>query len=271
MEQHNLKVIGCGFGRTGTKTLKHTLEQLGYGPCYHGIEIFANRHHVDEWIKIAETKHKSNIDWNKRIFADVNATQIYYSSMDWPAAHYYKYLHDYYPNAKFILTVRDSEKWYNSMMNTFVPKPVKWEKGLLFTLLYRWIVFSDKFQRKFKVMEDKVYANDFGGLWNFHKNKTLIIQQFKQHIENVKQYIDKDRLFIIDWERKDQKVMFMELCKFLHVEYNGQTFVKLNDTKTMRQIMTGIMLRSFLKSISFYACIMFVLYVMWRKRKKMQS
>ena len=35
-----LKVIGAGFGRTGTMSLKTALEELGFGPCYHMREVF---------------------------------------------------------------------------------------------------------------------------------------------------------------------------------------------------------------------------------------
>src|SRR5689334_16327222 len=38
-----LKVIGAGFGRTGTMSLKLALEQLGFGPCYHMIEVFKHQ------------------------------------------------------------------------------------------------------------------------------------------------------------------------------------------------------------------------------------
>tara|TARA_R110002124_G_scaffold29573_3_gene102878 strand:+ start:1082 stop:1219 length:138 start_codon:yes stop_codon:yes gene_type:complete len=34
-----LSVIGAGFGRTGTESLKNALEILGYGPCYHMFEV----------------------------------------------------------------------------------------------------------------------------------------------------------------------------------------------------------------------------------------
>ncbi len=37
-----LEVIGAGFGRTGTLSLKIALEQLGFGPCYHMMEVFKN-------------------------------------------------------------------------------------------------------------------------------------------------------------------------------------------------------------------------------------
>jgi hypothetical protein len=30
-----LSIIGAGFGRTGTLSLKQALETLGFGPCYH--------------------------------------------------------------------------------------------------------------------------------------------------------------------------------------------------------------------------------------------
>lgn len=34
-----LKLIGAGFGRTGTMSLKGALEMIGWGPCYHMIEV----------------------------------------------------------------------------------------------------------------------------------------------------------------------------------------------------------------------------------------
>ena len=44
-----LEVIGAGFGRTGTMSLKVALETLGLGPCYHMSEVFANPQHVELW------------------------------------------------------------------------------------------------------------------------------------------------------------------------------------------------------------------------------
>jgi len=39
-QSNGLKIIGAGFGRTGTLSLKHALEELGYSPCYHMSELF---------------------------------------------------------------------------------------------------------------------------------------------------------------------------------------------------------------------------------------
>jgi len=32
--EKKIRVIGAGFGRTGTLSIKYALEDLGYGPCY---------------------------------------------------------------------------------------------------------------------------------------------------------------------------------------------------------------------------------------------
>ena len=35
-----LEVIGAGYGRTGTMSLKKALEILGFNPCHHMMEIW---------------------------------------------------------------------------------------------------------------------------------------------------------------------------------------------------------------------------------------
>ena len=34
-----LKVIGTGFGRTGTDSMREALDMLGFGPCHHMYEV----------------------------------------------------------------------------------------------------------------------------------------------------------------------------------------------------------------------------------------
>ena len=44
-----LSLIGAGFGRTGTKSIKLALDILGCGPCHHMEEVFTNpEHHLTE-------------------------------------------------------------------------------------------------------------------------------------------------------------------------------------------------------------------------------
>ena len=41
-----MRVIGAGSGRTGPASLKAALETLGFGPCYHMIEVFRHPEHA---------------------------------------------------------------------------------------------------------------------------------------------------------------------------------------------------------------------------------
>lgn len=42
-----LEVIGAGFGRTGTLSLKLALERLGFGPCHHMTELIDDPEQID--------------------------------------------------------------------------------------------------------------------------------------------------------------------------------------------------------------------------------
>ena len=44
-----LQIIGSGFGRTGTMSTKMALEQLGFGPCHHMIEVIENPKQPAYW------------------------------------------------------------------------------------------------------------------------------------------------------------------------------------------------------------------------------
>lgn len=102
-----LSVIGAGFGRTGTLSLKTALEILGYAPCYHMVEVFEHPEHIPLWHEAT----KGAAPWDE-IFAGYRATA------DWPACNFWRQLLDHYPTAKVILTVRDPQKWYDSVRQT---------------------------------------------------------------------------------------------------------------------------------------------------------
>ncbi len=79
----SLEVIGAGFGRTGTMSLKVALEELGYGPCYHMVELFEHPEHVQRWEAAVRGEP---VDWGE-MFAGYRAT------VDWPGAAFYAHHH----------------------------------------------------------------------------------------------------------------------------------------------------------------------------------
>jgi len=107
----SIKVIGAGFGRTGTLSLKFALEKLGYDKCYHMLEVYGNPGHTDVWLQAAQGQMP---DWNA-LFAGYQAT------VDWPSCNFWQAQMQTYPDAKVILTRRDPQQWYTSVMNTIWP------------------------------------------------------------------------------------------------------------------------------------------------------
>lgn len=103
-----LYVIGAGFGRTGTDSMKTALEILGLGPCHHMHEVHGDPEQTALWRRIARGEPP---DWEA-------AFDGYRSAVDWPSAYFWRELAEYYPGAKVILTVRSAESWYASMEKT---------------------------------------------------------------------------------------------------------------------------------------------------------
>jgi hypothetical protein len=119
-----LSVIGAGFGRTGTKSLQEALLILGF-PTYHMVSVFEKgTHHANLWYETAQTQKRIAAAPAKdqaAIAAQYKWDEIfdgYTAAVDWPACQFYRELMQRYPDAKVILTVRDSEKWYQSIINT---------------------------------------------------------------------------------------------------------------------------------------------------------
>ena len=112
-----MRVIGAGLPRTGTMTMQAALKTLGY-PCYHMKEVPRERGHLDAWYQFVTGQ--APMDWHT-LFRNFEAT------VDTPGCLYYQELMEAFPDAKVVLTVREPDRWYASLMtlyrtfNTFRP------------------------------------------------------------------------------------------------------------------------------------------------------
>src|SRR5919107_4405270 len=110
-----LQVIGAGFGRTGTLSLRAALERLGVGPCDHMEPTLEQPERVALWQAAAARKRDGQpIDWRPLL-------EGYRAAVDWPAAAFWRELSAAHPQARVILTVRDPDRWYDSMAATLFP------------------------------------------------------------------------------------------------------------------------------------------------------
>lgn len=90
------KIIGVGFQKTGTSTLREALKILGY--------------------KVKDTSSRALIPILKGNYAKVlKMIRKYDAVEDTPWYKIYKELDSLLPDSKFILTTRDSESWYQSV------------------------------------------------------------------------------------------------------------------------------------------------------------
>jgi hypothetical protein len=207
-----LKVIGAGFGRTGTLSLKNALEKIGYGPCYHMMEVFPRPEHVAMWHRLV---FEHSMDWDL-LFRDFNAT------VDWPAARWWREMAAHFPTAKVLLSVRDPEAWYKSMNDTIyeamkrpvpdgLPEPFRLQNEMV-----QRAIVTETFDNRF---EDKAYA----------------IEVFNRHNQAVRDAIDPARLLVFD-----VKEGWAPLCRFLDVPVPDEPFPRLNDTASTQAMIRAM-------------------------------
>lgn len=202
-----LSVIGAGFGRTGTLSLKTALEKLGFGPCYHTLEIVKNPGFEEPWYRAAMGEQ---VDWDE-IFRG------YRSTVDWPSAHFYGELAAHFPDAKIILTVRDAARWIESCEKTIFPA------------LRRSLSELDTTrQNRGRMARKVVFEQALGGNID---DPAQLTRLFESHIETVKRTILPERLLVYEvaqgWE---------PLCAFLGVPMPDAPFPRVNEAKNFTKI-----------------------------------
>lgn len=196
-----MKVIGAGFGRTGTLSLKAALERLGRGPCYHMVELLKHPEHGPLW---TAALHGEAIDWEE-LFGD------YGSATDWPACTFWSELAERYPEAKVVLTVRDPERWWDSIDSTVFA-----------------VSRAGRLPTTNAVAEIGQLVMDaaFDGLTT---DREHVIRRFEEHNERVRQGIPRERLLV--FRVSDG---WVPLCEFLGAEVPDEPFPHLNQGAQFR-------------------------------------
>ncbi|MEP2936441.1 MAG: sulfotransferase family protein [Gilvibacter sp.] len=218
----SLKVIGAGYGRTGTKSLQLALEKLGFDNCYHMEALFRNSSDVKHWKNAYEEKPT---DWGT-LFSNYN------SAVDFPTSMYYKELADYFPDSKIVLTTRDPEKWYNSAFSTIY----SFDPGIGVKLkMLLSLPFSSTARNLFKVIllnEKSLWKKYFEGKF---EDKEYAIGKFNQHIVDVKREIPENRLLL--FHPRDG---WAPLCEFLNVPVPDEPFPNANKGEDFASWAKGI-------------------------------
>jgi hypothetical protein len=210
-----MKMIGVGFGRTGTMSLKAALEELGAGPCFHMIDLIMGENKERDlpyWVKIADGEP---VDWHE-VF------EPWESTVDWPAASRWKEIVDAFPGVPVLLNVRDFDGFYKSCENTILAVKEAAQAGELSEDANR----EQPAPELWGAIEKLIWQGDFQGRF---KDKEATRKMYYDRIETIRSYVPADRLTY--WELGDG---WEPLAEALGVESPDTPFPHLHDTNEFR-------------------------------------
>ena len=193
-----LEILGSGFGRTGTMSTKIALEQLGFGPCHHMVEVMQSPEQQAHWKALSEGVEQ---DWGT-VYSD------YRSQVDFPGAAFWHELSIAFPDARVIHTERPEDDWWASFSATI---------GKFFQLRES-LDLPPPVADIFKTMDKLLVKDLFGGL-----DRDRCIAAYRRNNEKVRSAIPADRLLVFTpadgWE---------PLCQFLDVAVPEMEFPRSN-------------------------------------------
>jgi hypothetical protein len=196
-----LAVVGVGFGRTGTNSLKLALEQLLGGRCHHMHEVFERPEVIPLWTAAAA----GDPDWDAIFDGDV-------ATVDWPGAAFWRELVDAYPDAVVLLSLRESpEAWWRSANRTIFE--MRRMEGLP-PEAAAWLGTVEQLIRTHGVDLDDEAAS---------------IAAYRRHIDDVRAAVPAERL--VEWTTGDG---WGPLCDALGVPVPDEPFPHVNTTAEFR-------------------------------------
>lgn len=200
-----ISVIGVGVSRSGTQSLRRALDALGLGPSFDFTELLGARRDL---IPLCEKA----MGESPHLWADV--LQNYNATCGTPCCFFYRDLSEMFPEAKFVLNVRDPDQWYESMRATVADD--------------EWMAFLDSGPTA--KMRAKWWYADVD--WNNRKDAT---DRYRQHLEDVDAAIDDRRL--LRWEAA---MGWEPLCDFLGTDVPDMPFPRVNSREEMLASMKRI-------------------------------
>lgn len=210
-----LDLIGAGFGRTGTLSLKIALERLGLTPCYHMTEVIGNPRnagHAERWHAAARGEA---VDWDELLAG-------YRATVDWPGCSFWESMRARWPEARVLLSKRDPDAWYRSVMRTIRPGSQ-----------YLRSAPDPSLRRVGEMVERLIWQDTFDGRIDDRDHAVAV---FERHNAAVEASVPADRLLVYEpgegWER---------LCTFLGRPVPDEPFPHANSSEEFQErFATGV-------------------------------
>ncbi|MEU3186550.1 sulfotransferase family protein [Streptomyces sp. NPDC006923] len=207
MGRISMDVIGAGYGRTGTLSMRAALQRLGFDPCHHMTEVITNARQMPLW---QEALASDPVDV-RRVFEGYRAT------VDFPGCVFWRELMEAWPEAKVVLTVRDPHRWYASARKTIfsrhMPQPQDTDPD------------AAAFGR-FMSGQLRPRLLDVGGDRPLNElDEHEAVEVFNRHIAEVKATVPAERLLVFQVSEG-----WGPLCDFLDVPVPDEEFPHINES-----------------------------------------
>ena len=213
-----MKILVASYGKTGTKSLAAALRILGY-------EVYDIWEHMwfhgKEWKKLLT--HGGHVEDFRSMYQDVDV------AVGVPVYVFWEEIHQAFPQAKVILTVRDEDTWAESMLKHIKRDDEHTWLKVIKTLSptgWSYHYFTASHQRM-------VHGYDTCTWWPWKTsvlNETVMRRNYRLHNDYVAHKAPKDLLLIFNisqgWE---------PLCKFLGKEIPTVAFPYKNKDGAFHQ------------------------------------
>ena len=185
-----MKYVCIGQPKTGTKTMAKIFKLLNYTVNENPICLNED----DDFVLL-----DNNISYytNDNILKCHNNIEMFEAFHDYPYSFNYEYINTIFPYSKFILTIRNSDEWFNSLIS------------------YQYL--KNAVNRK---LLKKIYGYEIILL----ENKTEVILKYNEYNTNIIKYFDDkpNKLLIINLAKDDKDDIKIKLNSFLNknIDFN---------------------------------------------------
>lgn len=230
-----IKIICAGLGRTGTLSLTEALTILGYNP-YHYIDF----NHASAWEGFVDGRKTSNNFYTTSAddIIDLVVHDGYNAVLENPTCEIFEDILKRFPDAKVILTVRDTPEKFEAswkvLMDTMqlTELPFSWNCPSFF----QWIPLFRSL-KKVRYFMGTTHLNLKNGAlthgWRQKPNGWLA-EQYERHNKYIIDHVPKKQLLVFN-----VKEGWGPLCDFLQCQVPKDISFphsKVNDTKALRRM-----------------------------------
>eukprot|EP00457_Paulinella_chromatophora_P012414 gb/GEZN01012623.1/.p1 GENE.gb/GEZN01012623.1/~~gb/GEZN01012623.1/.p1 ORF type:complete len:300 (+),score=23.91 gb/GEZN01012623.1/:62-961(+) len=227
-----MEVIGAGFQKTGTSSLRLALDRLGY-VTFHGGYVHSSPARMAYWLEAFLQMEQGKpadeaLDWPlhfQRLANEPGSGPNFTATTDFPTALFYKEILKIYPKAKVVLTVRDEERWFESrieMMTWELCRMRAWTFRMLYCLGHpRYTLYLSLCD----MLEKYAYGHPMTeDIRQQSQSKADYIAAIKKHQREVIATVPPDQLLVFRVQEG-----WPPLCRFLGKPVPKEPFPHANE------------------------------------------